>query len=311
MYNTKNRYVIHDDLSDGKEGVVPDFCVHVYIVKKDQLLMPIEEDFASGESGLPKVRSGTVTFVKYNDDDYAVTCHHVINELDSSNAELEKNAPEYYSRPMPDIAKYHLFTAIGEFQYHLNTVFHRVEEGFSVLNPDISIARIPPGFLKDIGRRCVSLSDFPGNDVLDDDVLTGIACGFTEEGRSLRTNGLGQSVFGKAFVSAKCRFNTFSEQHIRLFENIEDHKGVNVLSGMSGGPLFWSVEDKWGLAGIVTDGGDLKPRYQDIEDEDDDQHRINIVAQPLHPDNFSRWIENLPEYEPISSLSSRLHIPNT
>jgi len=199
--------------------------------------------------------------------------------------------------------------SIDKQQHHVRGNFYKVPAEYGVPAPDIAIARLPSEFLLEIGRKCIKINSWPDEYILQDPYLTGVACGYPEMNRtSNETDVSGINTLGKRFVSLVARFDSFSKERVRIIDQITETNGVNVLSGMSGGPLFWNTEKIWGLAGIIKEGGDLNPNIQ-TEDNGANAARINIVAEPLPPEKFACWVKQLPVEEFPMSLSSRIFIP--
>ncbi|WP_129128100.1 hypothetical protein [Geomonas oryzae] len=303
-------YCVHDDLVCGNDSVTDRFCAHIFIAKKDELLFGGNSSVIPENGNYAAIRNGTVTFIKFRGKEYGVTCRHVQEQLDQQNSDNDKKLARIAELPLPDIAKYHFFISKGQQQIHLNTRFFPVPSESGMPSPDIAIGALPPGLVESLGKSCITIGkDWNSVELLEDRHLTGIACGYPEMNRKLTPSPIPNiDNFGKSFVVARAKFDTFSERTIRIVDVIEQTNGINVLSGMSGGPLFWSTQSDWGLAGIVKHGGDL---YPNIETENDDEFppAINIVAEPVTIAKLEKWTEKLSHNDFPPPLTSSVFIP--
>ena len=100
---------------------------------------------------------------------------------------------------------------------------------------------------------------------------------------------------GKAFVALIAKFSSFDYDRIRLLDCVANMNSVNVLSGMSGGPLFWSTKKSWGLAGIITGGDDLIPNIETEDEAPCFEPTINVVAEPGTGEKMESWTRCLPD----------------
>ena len=62
-----------------------------------------------------------------------------------------------------------------------------------------------------------------------------------------------------------------------------------------GGPIIWSGHESWGVAGIVKEGRDIKPK--EGEDQIIDKDCIWIDGEPITRDNLIDWLESIPNNE--------------
>jgi hypothetical protein len=176
--------------------------------------------------------------------------------------------------------------------------FHEVKADFGVPQPDIAIALLPDDFLPSINRRSLKQEKItlPNETEKSDQRLTGVACGFPERNRNITDSSImGMKDFGKGFVYMFAHFDSITEHNIRIIDEIKKTNGVNNLSGMSGGPMFWSTEYRWGLAGIIKSGDDLIPRFEYDGPPDSVIPTINVSAEPLLSKNIKRWIIRSPK----------------
>jgi hypothetical protein len=303
-------YCVHDELSCENDSVTDRFCAHIFIAKKDELFLGGSLSVLPQNGEYARIRNGTVTFIKFMGKQYGLTCRHVQEWLNQQNHENDEKLADIAEMPLPDIAKYHFFISMGQQQIHLNTTFFPVKSEYGMPRPDIAIGALPSGLIESLGKSCITIeNDWDSGELLKDRHLTGIACGYPEINRKLTPSHISNIAnFGKSFVVARAKFEIFCESSIRVVDVIEQTNGINVLSGMSGGPLFWSTQDNWGLAGIVKHGGDLYPNII-TENEEEFPPTINIVAEPVTIAKLEKWTEKISHNDFPPSLTSLIYIP--
>jgi hypothetical protein len=78
-----------------------------------------------------------------------------------------------------------------------------------------------------------------------------------------------------------------SADRLQFFSEIETKPEIGSLSGMSGGPVFWSDGDKFGLLGFVVQALDVTPRpgVQNIYAGP----RVNFIVQHASYETFGHW----------------------
>jgi hypothetical protein len=269
-----------------------------------------DDSVLSQGDSLPQIRSGTLTFIQCNNAEYGITCGHVVNALESINKKNDIEMSKYCELPLPPVARYHFFVSVDNRQVHVNANFHKVPTEFGMPQIDVAIAKLAPNFVTQIGRKCIKIKNWPDESIIKDSSLTGVACGYPEMNRTSRNadkNGI--KLLGKGFVALIAKFDLISKERIRIIDMINETNGVNVLSGMSGGPLFWTTNNEWGLAGIIKDGGDLKPNIQSDNKNEVFDPAINVAAEPIIKEKIEHWISQLTDEKFPESLSSMMHIP--
>jgi hypothetical protein len=76
---------------------------------------------------------------------------------------------------------------------------------------------------------------------------------------------------------------------LQFFSELSERVPVSSLSGISGGPVFWSDGEYFGLIGFVTQALDVNPIEggQTIHAGP----RVSLVCQRASFDLFTRWAE--------------------
>ncbi len=75
----------------------------------------------------------------------------------------------------------------------------------------------------------------------------------------------------------------------QFFSQIESQPESGSLSGISGGPAFWSDGDKFGLIGFVKEALDVDPPLG--EETIYAGPRVNFIVQRASYDTFGTWVE--------------------
>ncbi|WP_250486558.1 hypothetical protein [Caballeronia sp. GaOx3] len=99
-------------------------------------------------------------------------------------------------------------------------------------------------------------------------------------------------------VTAIARFDALSEFCVRLYGEMDSPPDANNLSGMSGGPIFWSDVDGWGLVGIVKKGKDVHPVLQAEGTPIFEGATVLLDGEPLPPSILDDLIAQIPEDDP-------------
>lgn len=240
------------------------------------------------------IRSGTVSFVKFKGEYFALTCAHVLNSLKERQTEYQNS----YLRKDVDVPNtitgYEFYTVRPKQGVHFCYEFTAVETDCYDEDVDIAIARINYDFIKSLGKEAISIIDRPSS------LSTGLAVGFPEEGRRFVNEG-GQTLFGTNPVYSVASLVEGKYGGLQLFDEVSAHNGANNLSGISGGPVIWSVGDDFGLAGIVKKGAPIQP----TKDRAVQANEINIECESILSSSFENWIRKVPPITKIKPL-----IPN-
>lgn len=122
--------------------------------------------------------------------------------------------------------------------------------------PDIAIRELSPDFARALGKEEIDLD----NAAEPRDIRIGLAVGFPENLKRRLDEDDGYRV-----VMPQCEVTSelthLSDRRFTLFSEVQSEAVKNKeFSGMSGGPIFWSSEDQFGIYGIVYEGGRSAPR---------------------------------------------------
>jgi hypothetical protein len=276
------------------------YCAPVFIANSffGTFLTKVE-DLAPEKIDKSSVRSGTLTFISYKGEYFALTCNHVLEALVKRQkawkaAECEKYGDE------PPMEGFELFTPKEQSQHHFNYKLVPVPlDGFGE-QPDIAIARINCNYIKKLGREAIVFSK---KNKLPE---TGIASGYPEEQRVIR-NGKNLSTFSPKYVACLATLQVTAKGGVLLQDSIIEHNDIDVLSGMSGGPIIWSDDKKFGLAGIIVEGLDVQPKEGQLVDEPG----IWIHGERITTELFDVWVKSIPPLNELKNKTQTLSVPES
>lgn len=275
------------------------YCTHVHITRIGSgTFIGHEDAYVFGSEHM--TRSATVTFVNYKKRYFALTCRHVYEALRSKNADLHKRFKEDSGTDLADYDLYQFYTPVGNFNYHFNYEFWPVPETSPGV-PDVAMTEVSEEFIKRLQRKALKLT------TIAQLPTSAIAAGYPEQQRKLIDS---KEVEGWKHLSisvAHCfAYLTTQSNKLILSDAIEEHHGLDNLSGMSGGPIIWSNLSGFGLIGVVTDGWDVQPK-----DSEDPTPSVAIMGEPITPNIFDSWLKSLPANLAREDRSMKIHFPKT
>ena len=286
-------------LNSKKELMTHQFCAPVFVASSffgtflydESKLVPDGFDENS-------IRSGTLTFISYKNEHFAITCNHVLEALESRRNAWRKKQKEEYDFE-PPMEGYQLFTPIDNYQYHFNYNLTPANKLSDDSQPDIAIARVNMQSITRLNRKAIVLAK---KEQLPE---TGIASVYPEQQRSIK-NGKRTSTFSPKFSTCMATLQVTDNGGLIVQDTIDENNGLDSLSGMSGGPIIWSNSNQFGLAGIVTEGLDIQPKEGQLITEDG----ILIHGERITPEIFEQWIKGLPNLVELEDETKSLHIPS-
>ena len=248
---TEKKLVVCDDIMENGQVAASKFCAPVFIANSSfGTLLSKEGDLVFQRIEEGSVRSGTLTFISYRGELLALTCRHVVTALRQKREQWRSAMLEQYQFE-PDHVPFHLYTPIGLNRFHFSYELTPVPPNLDASEPDVAIARIDRDVITRLGRVPLVFADKKKLPV------TGIACGYPEQQRTL-TAGEHLSNLALMFVACTATLQVTGKGNLLLQDEISENNGVNNLSGMSGGPILWSDQKRFGLAGIVYEGSDIQ-----------------------------------------------------
>jgi hypothetical protein len=215
------------------------------------------------------IENGTLTFLEHDGFHYGVTCWHVIEDLHNRNTKY--GAGRYICATLKDGT------------YGIADNFRRPSAPFgSNKQPDIAVGRLPEDFAAKLGKRYYSLQPEAGH--RPNPLQYAIAFGLPTEEKENMYEGAGYRV---AMPCAHAVAEGIGGD--TQFLSVLNHEPkIGHLSGMSGGPVFWSTADHFGLLGIIYEGNRTGAAEDFIQSP-----RIHFFVDRCDYDEFSRWVAEL------------------
>lgn len=290
---------ICDDLMNERHEVqTHKYCAPIFIASIfSGTYWEKEENLVPEKINKDALRSGTVTFISYKGEFFVLTCKHVVEALEKKQIEWKEDQKKKFDFE-PPLDGVGFYTPIDNNQYHLNYKFTIIGQDETGQQPDVAIARIHYSSISRINRIPIKLTakkSYPE---------TGIASGYPEEQRIIKP-GKRISTFCPKFVSCVASLRETMNGNVYIQDTITDHNDVDVLSGMSGGPIIWSNIDRFGLVGIVKEGYDIQPKKDGLALEDS----ILIHGEKVTPDLLEQWLKQVSEIQELKDESKSLFIP--
>lgn len=186
--------------------------------------------------------TGTVTFLEIEGKTYAVTAAHVIDIL--NKAAKERGAPQgsFIAPKAPGVS------ISGPFLVPPKDLAAR-------LPPDLALRPIAAELPGHIGKAAFIVQE---ENCAPDQITHGRAVGFPTLCKTDVSDNSGV-YSAMQCVHAIAEFVSASADQLNFRSHIIDFPKTASLSGMSGGPVFWSDEGNYGLAGIVIEAVDAAP----------------------------------------------------
>lgn len=179
--------------------------------------------------------TATLTFISFHDRCYAVTAAHVIAAF-AAMAERDGNPYEgYYLPAAPGV----LFTG----------PFVRVPERCSGHTVDVAIRPFPLDKVRLIGKSPYVIK---GDNDPSELPPVALAAGFPTAEKCDAHELQRMQMRGVTAVAEGIGGRLEADQ-LQFYSELLEGPSVKSLSGMSGGPVFWSIENRHGLLGFVKE----------------------------------------------------------
>lgn len=235
-------------------------CAPMFIIKQNLAMAPTADD-----------PSATLTFVRFQGRTYGITCKHVLTNL---RERIQESGNEF---------SHTFFIALKQH--------HVVQDRFFVpprdlINPepDIAIRELHPDFPAHVGKLAI---DIEANPVpLLSDVTFAVAVGFPDR---LKTQSKAQVGYQLAMPCVHVVADNHSKvgPSFTLFSELQHTPGIRDLSGMSGGPIYWSDGVSYGLLGITYESSPLEGALTGSKS-------VHIKGHLADREMIERWVSNVP-----------------
>ena len=147
-------------------------------------------------------------------------------------------------------------------------------------SPDVALREINPDHVACIGKEAMDLDAMKEP---HEDIRHAYAVGFPEHLKSQRRDG--QRGYRVAMPQVEILAELSGRPHRRFttFSELQMPSPDIDYSGMSGGPIFWSTEDDYGILGIIYEGG-----------PGESNETVYVYGEIATPDVIRSWIAQLP-----------------
>lgn len=215
-----------------------------------------------------KFENGTITFIKYKNRTYGITCFHVVNLF----RRIKSTGNESYS-----------LRTIVKDSYIIVDRFVRPDPEYLLPQPDIVISEINPALVEEIGKNSIDVDNMPD---LMLPIKRGYAVGFPLKLKYKRPeqDGLTHRI-SMPHTEVCADIASFrNNERFTMINQLDTPIQVKDFSGMSGGPIYWGNEETWGLLGIV---------YESLTGTGlIDDKTIHISGEPISKDKLQMWTDS-------------------
>jgi hypothetical protein len=230
---------------------------------------------------VPNVDSptATVSFIEIDGRCYALTANHVIQQFQNMAAKEDCDPEGYFLPAQPGVGMSPYFV-----QPSAPLLGHR---------PDIALRQVKPELIARIGKRPFSVRASPEPMF---PVAYALAVGFPTASKGER------DVPGGTQVELACAWavaegvSARDSDQIQFFSEVHDAQTVSSLSGMSGGPVFWSSGAEHGLLGFVKEAMDVAPK--EGESSLFSGPRVNFICERASFQTIKQWTEEADQKYP-------------
>jgi len=179
--------------------------------------------------------NGTITFIEYSGKTYGITCWHIIEIF----RKAEKKHGEH---------THTMRTMVNGF-YVIMDRFVRPSPELCQPQPDIAIREINPEHIKKIEKAPIKLEFLPK---IPDGIHHAIAIGFPTKLKDKKQESEVFHRISMPHVSIVAKLsNGKPTQRFNMFSELKEDPAVLDFSGVSGGPIYWSTGDEFGIIGIT------------------------------------------------------------
>jgi hypothetical protein len=215
--------------------------------------------------------TATVTFISFEGRTYAVTASHVVSTfVRLATDERTGSEPYFVPQAQGTIIQPPFITPLGVYPDAA---------------PDVALAPIPNDLPRRVGKEAFVLRPdvhptFP--------VRYAVAVGFPTVAKAERqaAGGLQLAMTCVHAVAEGLPAPEYADQ-VQFYSEIERAPDVVSLSGMSGGPVFWSDGEQIGLLGFIKEALDVVPPAGNGPVQS--PPRVNFITQRASYDTFRHW----------------------
>lgn len=186
------------------------------------------------------LRNGTLTFIKFDGRTYGITCQHVVQHY----RDVLAASAETGSHTMR--------TMLNGFHV-VQDRFVQPSAQFGDSAPDIAIREINADLVAHIGKEAIDIDSLK---VIPENIRHAYAVGFPEGLKYNKDSDVsGYHRVSMPQVEILAELQRCPDRRFTMCSDLEKPAPDIGYSGMSGGPIFWSTDDDYGILGIIYEGG--------------------------------------------------------
>lgn len=227
--------------------------------------------------------TATVTFIKFDGKTYAITAKHVISQFDDLATSEGHEFGGYFCPVGPGTS------ILGPFITPPATLDYQ--------KPDISICPIRSELPPYIGKEAFDITP-EGNASWPVEYAMAVGYPTGSKVDVSTKNGTQLAMSCARAVAEGLSTSSKTSDQVQFFSELPYGTTVMSLSGMSGGPVFWSVEEAFGLLGFVKETMENTPNNG--TNFPVSSPRVHFLSQRVDYDIFSRWLSYVDSEYPIA-----------
>ncbi|NWC82849.1 hypothetical protein HX798_21525 [Pseudomonas putida] len=256
------------------------FPKHSGLVRASRYVAAIAAGLYRPERGYlptPSEPTATVTFVRFEGEVYALTAKHVVLELDKWLAKSGRLAGAYFCP--------------ANRGFGLSGPFISPPALFPQRNPDVALLKVTEKHLSRLGKEAFEILPETQETKMPWPPTHGRAYGFPTVDKNAVIDALGERLaMPSVEVVAECISTGSDSDQIQFHSELSEPVERGSLSGLSGGAVFWSTDEQYGLAGIVKEAFDVNPK--EGEESFYTSPKVNFVCQRIDYTTMARWVDH-------------------
>lgn len=262
---TDTSYPFSDDLVNAERYVATITLLNYHSINRG--FVPVAES-----------ETATLTFIAYQGNTYAVTARHVIKALDNLATKNGRRFAGYMCLQSPGIG------ICGPF---LTPPRQLLEP-----EPDIAICPVNKNLPASIGKIPFEIRS---QDDAKWPVTHALAVGFPtlEKHDSRDEEGWTRLTIPCVYAVAEGLNSSGRSDQVQFHSALSSAPSVVSLSGMSGGPVFWSDGTYRGLIGFVKEALDITPKEGSETFYTDP--KVNFICERIDYEIIERWLKFVDE----------------
>ena len=206
-------------------------CAPLFIIRHQVEMAPKADD-----------PSATITFIRFRERTFGITCKHVVKML---QGRIKESGNPFSHTFFIALKKHHV----------VQDRFLVPPGDWITPEPDIAIRELHPDFAEYVGKSALDVQTCVVPPLSA--VAFAVAVGFPDRLKEQISEGPGYRL-SMLCVHAVAENRSTQGHSFSLFSELESTPAIRDLSGLSGGPIYWSNESEYGLLGITYESSPLE-----------------------------------------------------